>query len=152
MKNNYDKAEERERRFIDWYINTKQEHKIDTISPIGSYNRNDFTFYSGRTFIIAEVKIREFEYDKYPTIILESSKVDALLENFSDEIINQSAKIYYYAVYPKSKKILVFDLLKTPHTKTIEHCPVSTMDPSKGHKRKIMNNYKITDSIININI
>ena len=142
--------EKRERKFLHWYINSKSEHKLEKESEIGSYERNDFIMTSGNTYIMGEIKIRSFEHDKYDTSLLELEKVRGLMEKF--ELYHQMGetnKLYYYAVYPKDRTILVYDIINTPSTLSYEWCPVSTAK-DWGQKRKIMVNYQIDDATITI--
>jgi hypothetical protein len=145
--------EQRERKFLHWYISSEKCNncKLEEESPIGSKERNDFVISSGRTiYIMGEIKIRSFEHDKYDTSLLELDKVKGLMDKF--EIYHQMGetnKLYYYAVYPTDRTILVYDIINTPSTLSYEWCPVSTAE-DWGKKRKIMLNYKIEDAIIKI--
>jgi hypothetical protein len=60
--NEFRQYETRERSFIEWYINSKGEHKLEEESEIGSGKRNDFIMLSGRTYVMGEVKVRTFEF------------------------------------------------------------------------------------------
>jgi hypothetical protein len=146
-----DMYETRERKFINWFINLKPEHKLDEISPIGSFQRNDFIMISGTSYILGEVKIRTFEWDKYDTAVIELDKINALTEIYEpfNRIGKNHNKLFYFAVYPKSRKILIFDILNTPSTITYEWCPITTAKDI-GNKFKSMANYQITDAIIKI--
>ena len=145
--NNFNGYEKRERKFLNWYINLKSEHKLEEESAIGSYERNDFVMLSGRTYVMGEIKIRTFEWDKYPTAVLELDKVEALVDKFqSYHQMGQTNKLYYYAVYPKSRTILIFDIMTSPGTLTYEWCPITTAK-DKGYKWKAMMNYKLKDAI-----
>ena len=57
-------------------------------------------------------------------------------------------KLYYYAAYPMSRKVLIFDIIKTPTTLSYEYCPIATAGPNRGSKYKAMVNYKIEDAIV----
>ena len=152
MNTTFKHYETRERKFMNWYINLKPEHKLEEESEIGSFKRNDFIMTSGSTYVMGEIKVRTFEYDKYQTAVIELDKVNALMELFQP--YNQMGsinKLYYYAAYPKSRKILIFDILNTPTTLSYEWCPVATADKSRGKKSKAMVNYKIEDAIGSIN-
>lgn len=147
MKTNI--LEQRERKFIDWFINSNKNLKLDWVAPLGSYDRNDFTFYSGRTLNMAEVKIRDFEIEKYETAIIETEKVTALLNLFTEtSTLDHNAKLYYIAVYPKSRKYILFDLVNTPTKYSKEWCPKSTLNNNGEYIWKWCNNYKIEDGII----
>jgi hypothetical protein len=147
MKTSFDKYEKVERKFIEWYIKSDPLHKLDEISPIGSYNRNDFVMLSGNSYILGEVKVRSFEWDKYPTAVIELDKVQALTRMFEPfRIMGETNKLYYYAVYKKSRTILIFDLLTTPMTLSYEWCPITTAE-DKGNKYKVMANFSINNAI-----
>jgi hypothetical protein len=148
----FDDYEKRERKFLNWYLNDRcYKCKLEEESPIGSYERNDFVILSGRTYIMGEIKIREFESDKYPTAIIELDKINALMEKFQPYYqMGKTNKLYYYAAYPKSRKILVFDIMNTPSTITYEFCPITTAS-DKGNKMKAMINYAIDNAITEIN-
>lgn len=143
--------EKRERKFLKWYLDEKcYKCKLEEESAIGSYQRNDFVITSGNTYIMGEIKIRSFEWDKYPTAVIELDKITALMNSFSDyNQMGENNKLYYYAIYPKSRKILIFDIMKTSSTLTYEWCPITTAS-DKGHRRKVMANYKIDDNTIQI--
>lgn len=149
---NYDKYELRERKFLQWYLDNKCENcKLEEVSDIGSKERNDFVILSGRTYIMGEIKVRKIESDRHSTAVIELDKINALMELFQPWYqMGETNKLVYYAVYPKSRKILLFDIMKTPSTLTYEWCPVSTAE-DKGSKRKAMVNYKVTDAITEIN-
>ena len=145
MENKYEK---RERRFIDWYINQNPQHKLEEVTPEGSMERNDFIMYSGRTLVMGEVKIREIEIDKYNTSIIETSKVLGLMEKFlSTKKLDTNAKLIFIAVYPKSKKYIVIDLMNQSSTLSFEYCDKTTFKTSNKID-KACNNYKITESTI----
>jgi hypothetical protein len=149
--NEFRQYETRERSFIEWYINSKGEHKLEEESEIGSGKRNDFIMLSGRTYVMGEVKVRTFEFDKYPTAVIELSKIKGLTDIFQPYYqMGKKNKLYYYAVYPQSRKILMFDVLESPTTLTYEWCPVTTA-AKRGSKYKTMVNYKIEDAIEIIN-
>jgi hypothetical protein len=139
--------ETRERRFINWFINQKKEHKLEELSQIGSGERNDFVMVSGNTYIMGEVKVRTFELDKYPTAILELSKLKALTELFNPyRKMDDNAKLLYFAVYPQSRTIALIDLINTPMTISYEWCPITTA-ADNGSCEKVMVNYNINDVI-----
>lgn len=143
----FDKYENRERKFINWLIDLREEHKLDEISPVGSYQRNDFIMISGHSYVLAEVKIRSFEWDKYQTAVIELDKIKSLAEMFQPfNQMGEKNRLLYYAVYPKSRTILVFDILNTPSTLTYEYSPVATAI-NIGNKYKTMVNYKINEAI-----
>ena len=82
MNTTFKQYETRERKFMNWYINLKPEHKLEEESEIGSFKRNDFIMTSGSTYVMGEIKVRTFEYDKYQTAVIELDKVNALMELF----------------------------------------------------------------------
>lgn len=142
---NFTEYEKKERKFLNWYINHKEEHKIFDESEIGSYECNDFVMLSGRTYVMGEIKMRSFEYDKYPTVVIELDKVNRLMKKFLPYYqMGKTNKLYYYAVYKKSRKILVFDIMNTPSTITYEMCPKTTAEDN-GWELKPMVNYKLED-------
>jgi hypothetical protein len=148
---NFNQYEIRERKFLNWYINSKPEHKLEEESKIGSYERNDFVMLSGKTYVMGEIKIRTFEWNKYPTAVIELDKINALMNKFESYYqMGKINKLYYYAAYPKSRKILVFDIINTPSTLSYEWCPITTAE-ERGQKRKAMVNYKLQDAITIIN-
>jgi len=139
--------ETRERKFIHWYIGLKEEHKLEEESEIGSFKRNDFIMLSGRTYVMGEVKVRTFEYDRYSTIVLELDKVKSLMDLFQPyNQMGDGNRLYYYAAYPQSRKILIFDIMNTPSTLTYEWCPVATAE-DRGKKYKTMVNYNIENVV-----
>jgi len=140
-------AEQRERKAIDWFINSNPIHKIDEISEVGSFKSNDFKFFSGGTHIIAEIKIRDFESNKYPTVVIDLDKINRILNENEQSYRIYRSKFLYLAFYPKSRDLLIFDVMNTPSTLTYEWAPVTTMDPSRGYKNKVMMNFKIEDAI-----
>jgi len=154
MSTTFNEYETRERKFIDWYINLKPEHKMEEVSQIGSFKRNDFIMLSGSCYVMAEVKVRTFNYDKYPTAVIELNKVNSLMELFQpyNKMGGDNNKLYYYAAYPMSRKVLIFDIIKTPTTLSYEYCPITTAGPNRGPNRgskyKAMVNYKIEDAIV----
>jgi len=146
----FNEYEQRERKFLRWY-NDRYNTKLIEESPIGSYDYNDFVILSGRTHIMGEIKIRDIEVNKYPTAVLELSKVNNLMEKFRDYYkMGKTNKLYYYAAYPKSRTILVFDIMNTPSTLTYEMAPRTTASFST-YEQKAMVNYNISDAITIIN-
>lgn len=143
--------EKRERKFLGWYLDKKcYKCKLEEESPVGSYQRNDFVISSGNTYIMGEIKIRSFEWDKYPTAVIELDKINSLMDTFSDyNQMGENNRLYYYAIYPKSRKILIFDIINTPSTLSYEYCPITTATDN-GHRKKAMVNYKIKDNTIEI--
>lgn len=148
--NEFKKSEIRERKFIKWFIDLKPEHKEFSISEVGDFSENDFVITSGSTYIMGEVKIREIEYNKYDTIILELSKVQRLTEKFK-QYKSMSSKLLYFSVHPKSRKVLVFDIINTPGTITYEYAWRQTSDKTKGKDWKPCINYNIKDVLFEIN-
>lgn len=151
--NKFNDYEKRERKFLNWYLEEKcYKCKLEEESAIGSKERNDFVISSGRTiYIMGEIKIRTFEWDKYPTAVIELDKINALMNKF--EIYHQMGetnKLYYYAAYPKSRKILVFDIMDTPSSLSYEWCPITTAE-DRGKRKKAMVNYPINKAVIEIN-
>lgn len=145
-KKRFTNYETRERKFLNWYMDNKCEKcKYDDVSEVGNYSSNDFIITSANTYVMGEIKIRTFEFDKYPTAVIELDKVNRLTEKFVDyHQMGSTNKLLYYAVYPNSRKILIFDLLGENKGITFEWCPVATADPSKGKKLKAMVNFDIT--------
>ena len=64
MGTTFKEYETRERKFMDWYINLKPEHKMEEESEIGSFKRNDFIMMSGNSYVMGEVKVRTFNHDR----------------------------------------------------------------------------------------
>jgi hypothetical protein len=125
--------------------------KYEDVSEIGDYGSNDFVIISGNSFVMGEIKIRTFEYDKYPTAVIELDKINRLMEKF--ELYHQMGsnnKLLYYAVYPNSRKVLVFDIMGETKGITYEWCPIATADPSKGNKLKPMVNFDINKPYLTI--
>lgn len=143
----FNQAEAIERKCIKWFAKHKgQMVELNTISEVGSYADEDFTFTSGRTFVVAEVKVRDFSSDKYPTAYLELDKVNRLMKKGVDYAVT-NPQILYFAFYKGDKKLLIFDLLNTPFTMVYKSCPVSTMDMSRGYIHKAMVQFKVEDAI-----
>lgn len=142
--------EKRERKFLNWYLNNQCHMcKADDISEIGDYSSNDFVIVSGKTYVMGEIKIRTFEWDKYPTAFIELDKVNRLMEKFLDyHQMGFTNKLLYYAVYPTSKKVLIFDLMAENKGITYEWCPKVTADTSKGKRLKPMVNFDIHNTYI----
>ena len=149
-KNTFNKCEIRERKFIDWFIKSKPEHKEFSISKVGDFNHNDFIMTSGSTYIVGEVKIRETEYNEHNTIILELSKVLRLTEIYK-EFKSMNSRLYYFSVHPKSRKILVFDIINTPTTISYKYAWKQTSNKINGKVWKPCVNFNITDAVIEIN-
>lgn len=151
-QNKFITAEQLERKCIRWYIKKKGEEITNiSISDIGSYSTDDLTFTSGGTLIIAEIKVRKFESNKYPTAYLELDKLNRMVKKGS-EFANKPLSILYFAFYKEDKKLLIFDLLKTDHKIKYVWSPVSTMDLSRGYTNKGMVEYNIEDAIEIIDI
>ena len=150
MKENFINAEKRERKAIDWFINSNPIHRIDDISPIGNFASNDFKFWSGNTHIVGEVKIRDFASNQYPTAIIDMDKISRILiENEECHRLYRS-QFFYFAFYPKSRDLLVFDVKNTPSTITYEYTRATTMDPTSPYRYKPMLNFKVADAIIRL--
>jgi len=150
-KNNFINAELRERKAISWYIKKKQGVvELNEISDIGSFKSSDFNFTSGNSFCVGEVKIRSFNSDKYPTVVLELDKVKRLME-LGVNYISTNFKVLYFAFYEGDKKLLIFDISKTPHILSYKYSPVSSCE-DRGFKHKIMCEFKIEDAIEIIDI
>ena len=142
--------ESRERRFINYYINNKCLNcKAEYISPEGSFDNKDFIFYSGRTTLnMGEVKVRDIDHNKYDTAIIQVDKVYYLTNQFLDCLQqDERAKLLYFAVYPKTRTIMVFDMMNTPSTITMEWCDKVTAKPELGKVKKPMVNYKYEDAL-----
>jgi len=143
----FNKAETAERRAIKWFARIKgSKIEMNNISEIGSYADEDFTFTSGQTYVVAEVKIREFESSKYDTACLELDKINRLMKKGVDYAA-ANVSILYFAFYKPDRKLYIFDLMNTPHTMTYKSCPVSTMDKSRGMVHKPICEYKLSDAI-----
>ena len=149
METKFKEAEKRERKAIQWFVSQNPECKDLEINPIGDFSSDDFTMWSGNTHITGEIKIRTFEWDKYPTVVIELDKLNRLTEKNEENFRLYNGKLYYFAFYPKSRNLLIFDMMNTPMTITYEWCPVTTM-ADKGSKWKAMVNYKLEDAIMNI--
>lgn len=149
MKNNFINAEEKERRAINYLPKLFPEIEIEEISDIQNFSSHDFMAISGTTYFRGEVKIRSFNHDKYPTAVLELTKVNKLINENTEDFITQNRQLYYFTFYREDKMLLVFDIYNTPTTITYEYCPKTTMgDNTKKHKAMV--NYKIEDAIIKI--
>lgn len=153
MEENFKHYEKRERKALNHYFKIKG---IDTFSDInheeaGNFSTYDSIFKSGSTIITAEVKIREFKHDKYPTIILEMDKVNRLFKEFLPKYVKDKRnRLLYYAFYRGDRKLLIFDLMNTPSTNTIELCPKTTAGNSEM-VFKAMCNFTINNAIEKIN-
>lgn len=149
--NKFHHSELRERKAIEWFINSNPIHKIDDISPVGNFASNDFKFFSGNTHIIGEVKIRDFEYNKYPTALINQEKIQRILLENEESYRLMRSKFYYFAFYPKSRNLLVFDVMNTPSTLTFEYTANTTMGENKKYSYRPMMNFKIEDAILTLN-
>ena len=79
----------------------------------GQYDNYDAICVRDKRMEIVEVKVRGFEDTKYPTAYIEVNKINSIIEEFdSAPLLN----LAYYAFYPLSKKLYIFDVLNTPHT------------------------------------
>jgi hypothetical protein len=140
-------AEQRERKAIEWFINSNPTHKIDEISPIGNFASNDFKFFSGGTHIVAEVKIRDFESNKYPTAIINMDKINRILNENDESYRLFKSKFLYFAFYPKSRELYIFDLMNTPTTISYQWTAATTMGVNKERSYKPMLNFRFEDAI-----
>jgi hypothetical protein len=146
MAATFNESEERERRFIKWYINQNPLHKEFEITEIGSKKHYDFIMTSGSSYIMGEVKVRTFDHNKYDTIYLEFSKLGYLCNEFISIKANKSY-LYYYSVHPSSRTCLVFDLLNTKHTIEYNYADRVTCLPSMGKVSKPYHTYDINDAV-----
>lgn len=153
MENSFKEAEKRERACLMWLKENKpNDYHHLAISDIGAYEAYDAIGYTniqdkGFRMAYIEVKIRDFVDSTYPTAYLEKQKVDKLIELLKSDKALPSAELHYYAAYPKSKKIYVFDILSTPHTLVLDvPCPKTTMG-NKETVLKDMLSYNLNDAI-----
>lgn len=89
MKNDFTKAEENERDKFTSLTAKLNQWSIKKLSKAGSYAAYDAVINSGGTLSISEIKCRTFNYLKYPTALLETAKVDKIvniINTFSDII------------------------------------------------------------------
>ena len=151
-KKNFNKAEEVERKAINWFARYKgSEIDLENISDVGSYSTEDFTFTSGRTFVVAEVKIRDFSSSKYETAYLELDKINRLCKKGVDYAAS-NVSILYFAFYKGDNTLYIIDLMNTPHKIVYKNCPVSSMDLSRGRVHKAICEFNLTEAIEKINI
>jgi hypothetical protein len=143
----FNKAESRERKALIYLEKIKEEIKIEQLTKIGSYEPYDGLLWSGRTYMLVEVKIRDFEWDKYPNVYIEFDKINRLIQYNINANITESRQPYFFSIYPKSRKILIFDIMNTPIKIENIWTWKSTMDKSKGKCWKAMATFPINNAI-----
>jgi hypothetical protein len=144
--NKFNQAETTERKGIKWFIKKKGSNvDLNNISEIGSYDVSDFSFTSGNTFCIGEVKVRSFSHSKYDTAVLELDKVQRLMKKGLD-YVSTNHQILYFAFYVEDRKLLIFDIKNTPHKLSYKYSPVSSC-ADRGSVHKVMCEFNISDAI-----
>jgi Holliday junction resolvase len=84
-----------------------------TMVTTGQFDNYDAVCVRDKRMEVVEIKVRGFEDTTYPTAYIEVNKIKAIIEEFkSAPMLN----LAYYAFYPLSKKLYIFDILNTPHT------------------------------------
>ena len=146
MAATFKESEERERRFIRWYIDNNPIHKEFEISDIGSKKHYDFIMTSGSCYVIGEVKVRTFEHNKFESIYLDFPKLQYLCNEFINFKMNKSV-LYYYSVHPSSRTCLVFDLLNTNHKVEYNYADKITCKPEDGKTWKPYHTYLVKDAV-----
>lgn len=98
---------------------------IKEVSPEGSFCGWDAIMLSAGTqnLLLTEVKVRDFSIHKYPDAILETKKVDKLIEINENvrPLMNENGWYihpYYIAVYPSSHRAAIWQI--TGNEKEIE--------------------------------
>lgn len=150
MKNEFIQPEERERKFIRWYIDSNPTHKEFEITPIGSMKHYDFIMTSGSCYVMAEVKVRKVDHNHYDSIYLSFPKLQYLCNEFINIRMNKSV-LYYYSVHPSSRTCLVFDLLNTNHKVEYNYVDRITCRPKDGKTWQPYHTYLVKDAIQVIN-
>lgn len=105
----FKKAEIRERERFYGFTSNKPEIKINKISEPGDYNFYDAAIVSGGTNMLVEIKVRDFEIDKYPCGLLEKSKIDKMFEYAKkiEEKKDITVEIIYMSFYIDS--VVIWD-------------------------------------------
>ena len=157
MEKDFKKAEKRERDCLKYLeLNNPLEYKGIGITEIGSYYPYDGIGHvkdgNFKKMGYVEVKIRDFNSSDYPTAYLEKKKVDNLIEFSRTEEYIPSSNFYYFAVYPKSKEVYVFNILSTPHTLELNvRCPKTTMGNTEMINKDMVA-FKLEDAILKIKL
>jgi hypothetical protein len=104
MNSKFNQAEENERAKFSSLTAILGQWTIKKLSKTGSYAAYDAVINSGGTLSISEIKCRTFNNSKYPTAILETSKVDRItniISTFSDVISEKYDGLtgHYFSFY-----------------------------------------------------
>lgn len=117
--------EEIERKKILQWINQEKNISLNSITEPGSFQHYDATILSGDNYTkcVVEVKVRDFEHDRYPTAILEEKKIEKLKEFQSKmkQKKNIDTKLIYVAIY-EDDYILIWDINNYTNKSSIP-CP-----------------------------
>jgi hypothetical protein len=143
----FNNAEKRERDALNYFEKIKEDIIIEEVTQIGSYEPYDGILWSGRTYMLVEVKIRDFEWDKYPNAYIEFDKINRLIQYNLDANIKEGRQPYFFSIYPKSRKALVFNIMDTPIKIENIWTWKTTMDKSKGKCWKAMATFPINNAI-----
>jgi hypothetical protein len=145
-------AEKRERRLLTKLDAKLNELHLIAISDISSFKPYDAIGAINGQLGYIEVKIRECAPDTHQTVWIEKEKVDRIIAEMKTIEGLRNVKIYLISAYTKTKEVLLFSLLDTPHIIMLDqYCPDTTM-ADNGSKNKDMLAYKIEDAIMRIKL
>jgi len=146
-KSTYAECEDRERSWLNIMNRLRpSQFSRPTFSKVNSYASYDAIMTFNGEEAIVEVKIREIFADQFSTAFLELNKLNRLKEKQKELAKKgQDFKLHYYAFYPKSKKLIIFDLLTTPYFKRSVWAPRTTAQGGSQKIEKIMCEFDLED-------
>jgi hypothetical protein len=145
----FNQCEQRERNYLDVLNKIRpEEFSKARYSKVNSYATYDALITHQGIESIVEVKIREIESTKFSTAILEMNKINRLKAKQKELAEKgQHYELKYYAFYPKSKKLYIFDLNTTPYFKRSFWANKFTAQGGAGKVQKIMAEFDLDDGI-----
>ena len=128
-------------------LSTSSKIKVRKIFNEG-YSPYDFIFTTTKYIYFCEVKTRAVRDDTYPDTILEQIKIDKIYESVkeAEKIKTSDLKIRVGFLVRFTNSMYLFDLTRTPTSKSITRCPKHTAtDGNNYYVDKILVHFKIKD-------
>lgn len=150
MSKSFREYENVERTLLNFLPSVSPDFTVIDLSKINSFAHYDAIMeYLGQRSIV-EVKVRKTQYDAYPTAFLELGKLQRLLKIQKDFTKNSKDIEYgcfYYAFYPASKMLLMFDLNNCQYSITTRYAPKFTAGSNNEMVKKEFIELRIEDAI-----
>jgi len=135
----FKQCEQRERMLLQHITVINPRFKVVSHSRTNSYATYDSIMEQDSKAAIVEVKVRDIKADRYPTAFLEYAKLNRLLQKQKElKERGEELELKYYAFYPLSKELYIFDLNTCPYTKSSVWAARTTAQGGSAKVQKIM--------------